>query len=617
MKRFVTLMGWLLPVFLGPLLAAGQMPPYTGKPIQYQYGSMDWVDPDRTAPGGTAYKTFRSRTINAEVSYLVYLPPDYEQQKTARYPVLYDLPASGGTPRRDLPEIVRRVDAAIRASRISPMIVVGVNGLRGNTMYCDSRDGLYPVETVIVKDLIPHVDATYRTVASREGRAVDGFSMGGFGAAHLGFKFPEMFGVISIMAPPLLGPELKQTLPSNAWSKLFSTAMAGDLEYFRANDPFTLAEKNADALRDRTVIRIVAHWENENWLWPQCEKLHQVLLRNMIPHEFYFLTNVKGHNRSQCLNTMGDGAFAFFSSSLVRPQSSPPAAPRTGAAPGPAEEWERFPDGSVGRETEFQGVGVIAIPAYIRKPDGPGPFPAIVLAHGGRYGKAPTVAMGRSMQSPTTDFIKAGWAVYSIDYRPADRIAIEPIEFDDSVEAVKTVRKYPFIDPRRVGWMGGSHGAQVGSRVASRVDLSGAILCAPAALDLIEVKKAFGRGEKLVSILNKMVADMEKERGAPAEEIENNPAKYGYSSALTEAAQVRCPILIINGRNDDNSPVSIIDVYVKKLRAAGQQVETYLPDNGPHGFYFGRPDIPEWKESTRWAVAFFRQRFGQESRPPR
>jgi acetyl esterase/lipase len=165
--------------------------------------------------------------------------------------------------------------------------------------------------------------------------------------------------------------------------------------------------------------------------------------------------------------------------------------------------------------------------------------------------------------------------------------------------------------------MGGSHGAQVGSRVASRVDLSGAILCAPAALDLIEVKKAFGRGEKLVSILNKMVADMEKERGAPAEEIENNPAKYGYSSALTEAAQVRCPILIINGRNDDNSPVSIIDVYVKKLRAAGKQVETYLPDNGPHGFYFGRPDIPEWKESTRRAVAFFRERFGQESGPPR
>ncbi|MFC1596366.1 alpha/beta hydrolase [Planctomycetota bacterium] len=84
--------------------------------------------------------------------------------------------------------------------RVSPMIVVMPNGLRGNTMYCDSRDGQYPVETVIINDLIPHVDATYRTVASREGRAVEGFSMGGFGAAHMGFKYPDLFGVVSIAA---------------------------------------------------------------------------------------------------------------------------------------------------------------------------------------------------------------------------------------------------------------------------------------------------------------------------------------------------------------------------------------------------------------------------------
>jgi len=58
-------------------------------------------------------------------------------------------------------------------------------------MYCDSRDGKYPLETVIVSDLIPHVDAACRTIAAREGRGLDGFSMGGFGAAHLGFKYPD------------------------------------------------------------------------------------------------------------------------------------------------------------------------------------------------------------------------------------------------------------------------------------------------------------------------------------------------------------------------------------------------------------------------------------------
>jgi enterochelin esterase-like enzyme len=298
-----------------PVRWPGQLPP--------NYGSYDWVAPDKVPAENTAYKTFHSNTINGDVTYLIYLPPDYERQTGTRYPVLYDLPASGQTPKSGA-EIVRRVNEAIRAARIAPMIVVLVNGLRGNTMYCDSRDGKWPLESVIIKDLIPHVDATYRTIAAREGRAVDGFSMGGFGAAHLGFKYPEIFGVISIMAPPLLGPELKQHLPMQAWSRLFPLAMDNDLEYFRANDPFTLVEKNADKLRDRTVIRIVCHWENEQWLWPQCEKLHQALLKNMIQHEFFFLTNVKGHNRVQCLNTMGDAAFAFFSSSLAK---APPMKP--------------------------------------------------------------------------------------------------------------------------------------------------------------------------------------------------------------------------------------------------------------------------------------------------
>src|SRR5204863_7048721 len=126
-----------------------------------------------------------------------------------------------------------------------------------------------------------------------------------------------------------------------------------------------LAAKNADKLRDRTVIRIVAHMEEEQWLWPQCEKLYKALVDHSVQHEFYFLTNVKSHNRSQCLNTMGAGALAFF----------PAAAP-------PEDKWERLPDGSLGMPTEFEGAGGLAIPAYIRKPAGAGPFPVIVMAHG-------------------------------------------------------------------------------------------------------------------------------------------------------------------------------------------------------------------------------------------
>jgi endo-1,4-beta-xylanase len=297
--------------------AFAQAPQPAGVPPNY--GPYDWVDPDHTEPPGTHFKTFHSPTVQGDVCYLVYLPPNYDQQKDTRYPVMYELHGSGGTARQSAAGTADRVDRAIRAGRITPMIVVFVNGLRGNTMYCDSGDGKYPLESVIINDLVPHIDATYRTIASRERRAIDGFSMGGFGAAHLGFKFPQEFGVISIMAPALLGPDAKQSLPARAWSRLLPLAMNGDVEYFRANDPYTLAAKNAAALRDRTFIRIVCHVENENWLAPRCEELHQVLMRHEIPHQFCYLSNVKTHNRAQCLDTLGDSAFSFFSSRIIQP----------------------------------------------------------------------------------------------------------------------------------------------------------------------------------------------------------------------------------------------------------------------------------------------------------
>lgn len=276
-----------------------------------------------------------------------------------------------------------------------------------------------------------------------------------------------------------------------------------------------------------------------------------------------------------------------------------------------AQEWEHLADGSLGRETVFHGVDGLAIAAYVRKPEGPGPFPVVVWMHGGKNSKQSTISMGKTQKSPLADVVKQGWVIYSADYRPAEKIGIYPIEFDDTAKAVEAARALPFADPKRIAYMGHSHGAQVGTRVVSRADLSGAVIMAPAAMDFIEIKKAIKAQVKLVPILSKILADLEQQYGAPMEEIAKDPAKYGYTSGITEAAKVRCPLLIENGRDDDNSPPSVIEAYVKALRAAGKQVETYQPDHGPHGFYFGNPQIPETQEATRLTMAFLKKCFGQ------
>src|SRR5687768_11505467 len=61
-----------------------------------------FLDPDTSAPPLTAYKTFHSNTINADASYLIYLPPGYEKGEQ-RYPVIYWLHGLGGSPKRGGP----------------------------------------------------------------------------------------------------------------------------------------------------------------------------------------------------------------------------------------------------------------------------------------------------------------------------------------------------------------------------------------------------------------------------------------------------------------------------------------------------------------------------------
>jgi hypothetical protein len=72
------------------------------------------------------------------------------------------------------------------------VIVVFPNGYV-SSMWANSANSNKPAETNIVRELIPHVDSTYRTIANRQHRIVQGYSMGGFGAAKFIAKYPELF----------------------------------------------------------------------------------------------------------------------------------------------------------------------------------------------------------------------------------------------------------------------------------------------------------------------------------------------------------------------------------------------------------------------------------------
>jgi dipeptidyl aminopeptidase/acylaminoacyl peptidase len=295
--------------------------------------------------------------------------------------------------------------------------------------------------------------------------------------------------------------------------------------------------------------------------------------------------------------------------------SEPPIRPAAGS------ELENFPDGSTGRISEFRGAEGTFIAAYLRQPKGAGPFPVVVILHGGAASKDATYGMARN-KPPAADFVAAGWAVLAIDFRPTTVPltvpggaivfpALPPIEVHDTLAAIEEVRHLPFIDGKRVAVMGGSHGGYVMSKVVSRADLRCAILCSPAIFDLIELSKALDQKVDMIQTIKNKIAEGEQKYGATMAAIAKNPAAYGYESPMTEVSKVRSAIMIINGRNDTSSPVTVMETYADKLRALGKEVETYLPEDAPHGFYFASPKPlhPQTDEAARRAVAFIRKQF--------
>jgi len=157
---------------------------------------------------------------------------------------------------------------------------------------------------MIVRDLVPYIDRTYRTIAKREARAVEGFSMGGFGAAHLAFKFPEIFGVAVIDAGAFNSlPTFRQGIPETA-GKMF-----GDSTYFDGNDPMRLVARNAEALRGRTAIRVAVGDQDD--LEGPAHELHLLLRQLKIGHEFEVVPGV-AHDRQRFYDTLGVRALAFY-----------------------------------------------------------------------------------------------------------------------------------------------------------------------------------------------------------------------------------------------------------------------------------------------------------------
>lgn len=173
--------------------------------------------------GGTIERgTLRTDLLPLPLEYRVYLPPCYDQLLEQAYPVLYLI--HGQNFNDDQWERLGMTDIAetlIAAEEIPPLIIVMPR----------DRSWSQPTEDsfgqVVVDQLLPYIDANYRTIADRDQRAIGGLSRGAGWALHIGFSRWDSFSAIGMHSLPVFWTDLPyirdwlNSIPEGAMPRIY------------------------------------------------------------------------------------------------------------------------------------------------------------------------------------------------------------------------------------------------------------------------------------------------------------------------------------------------------------------------------------------------------------
>lgn len=255
-------------------------------------------------PAGVTHHTLHSASMNRDVGYCIYLPPGYAKDRDRRYPVIYHLHGAGGNEVRSLYSATV-LHEGILAGRLPEIIMVFPNGGR-STMYQDSGDGRFMAETMMIKELMPHIDATYRTIAEPKARCIEGFSMGGRGSTNLAMKYPELFGSLFNQS----GNVYRVSDPS----RLPNEYLGSDPARLKDNDTFLNLQKNLASIKAHLRIQVACGTADPDHL-PSVREYHAALTAAGVPHS-YFEVEGLDHNQKKMIDGRKDTWFDFQVESL-------------------------------------------------------------------------------------------------------------------------------------------------------------------------------------------------------------------------------------------------------------------------------------------------------------
>lgn len=231
-------------------------------------------------------RTAPSKILGRAVPYCILLPPSYDADKTRRYPILYFLHGLGDNEQMFLHsggwDLVQDL---WESGKLGEYLIVTPAG--GTSFFINSKDGRTRYEDFLVQEFLPFIEGHYRVHAGRAFRGVGGISMGGFGALHLAFHHPELFGSVSahsaaiVEKPPAINVA---DSAENGRLRLFGNIFGSppDRAYWDRVSPLTLA-KTADLAH--LAIYFDCGAQDDYGFNVGAEALHRALDARHIMHE--------------------------------------------------------------------------------------------------------------------------------------------------------------------------------------------------------------------------------------------------------------------------------------------------------------------------------------------
>jgi putative tributyrin esterase len=218
-----------------------------------------------------------SKLMGKDVPVNILLPYGYELEKT-HYSVLYLLHGSDGGAGD-----WNNTSGVAAYAKEFPLIIVMPDAM-GDSFYDNSKNK-GPWETFFKQELVPYIDKNYKTIAKREGRALAGLSMGGYGAWRLGLDMPQLFSCAASLSGALGWGENNA---SNAALLEYGKTIYGD-EYATAYPAAMLwprVEKLLDAKGNWSGPALYFDCGKDDFLNASNRDFEAKLLTKGIPYEF-------------------------------------------------------------------------------------------------------------------------------------------------------------------------------------------------------------------------------------------------------------------------------------------------------------------------------------------